>query len=213
MGHLTALGPRRRRRRWRAPALRGRACTGPATTRRMRDDRTDRDRRRPSSGSSAAAVRTSRPSRPRSRSSTSSASPPSSRSSRPTGRPTTCSATRRTAAGRGIRVIVAGAGGAAHLPGHARRQDDPAGHRRADPHPAPRRPGLAPVDRPDAARHPGRDGRHRERDERGPACGRHPRPRRPGPGGAARRMAGPPDRSGPRRPVERRPDGRRSAAA
>ena len=42
---------------------------------------------------------------------------PSCGSCPPIARPTTCSATRRRRAGRGIRVIVAGAGGAAHLPG------------------------------------------------------------------------------------------------
>ena len=35
------------------------------------------------------------------------------------------------AAGRGLEVIIAGAGGAAHLPGMCRRQDVPAGARRA----------------------------------------------------------------------------------
>ena len=35
------------------------------------------------------------------------------------------------ARGRGLRAIIAGAGGAAHLPGHARRQDHRAGARRA----------------------------------------------------------------------------------
>ena len=34
------------------------------------------------------------------------------------------------AAGRGLRVIIAGAGGAAHLPGHGRRRHPAAGHRR-----------------------------------------------------------------------------------
>ena len=38
-------------------------------------------------------------------------------SCRRTGRRTSCSVTRRTAPARGIRVIIAGAGGAAHLPG------------------------------------------------------------------------------------------------
>ena len=47
----------------------------------------------------------------------SSRSLPSCGSSPPTARPTTCSATPRRPAGRGIRVIIAGAGGAAHLPG------------------------------------------------------------------------------------------------
>ena len=64
--------------------------------------------------------------------------------------------------------------------GHARREDDAAGHRRADPDPAARRARLAAVDRPDAARHPGRDRCHRQRHERGAARGRDPRPVRRG---------------------------------
>ena len=37
----------------------------------------------------------------------------------------------KEAAGRGLQVIIAGAGGAAHLPGHARRRHAAAGDRRA----------------------------------------------------------------------------------
>ena len=103
------------------------------------------------------------------------------------------------APGRGIKVIIAGAGGAAHLPGHARRQDGPAGHRRPDPDPAPRRPGFAAVDRPDAAGRAGRDGRHRQRHERRPAGGRDPGPVRSGPRRASRGVARPPDPGRPRR--------------
>ena len=52
-----------------------------------------------------------------SRSSTSSACRRSSRSCRRIGRPIGCSATPRRPPAAGIRVIIAGAGGAAHLPG------------------------------------------------------------------------------------------------
>ena len=45
----------------------------------------------------------------------------------------------------------------------ARGQDAAAGHRRTDPDPAPGRDGFAVIDRPDAARDPRRDGRHRQR--------------------------------------------------
>ena len=45
------------------------------------------------------------------------ASPTRSASSRPTGRPTCSSSTRSSAARRGLEVIIAAAGGAAHLPG------------------------------------------------------------------------------------------------
>ncbi len=58
------------------------------------------------------------------------------------------------APGRGIRVIVAGAGGAAHLPGMLAAKTILPGHRRADPDPASGRPRLAPVHRPDAPRIP-----------------------------------------------------------
>ena len=45
------------------------------------------------------------------------------------------------AADRGLRAIIAGAGGAAHLPGHARREDHRAGARRAGAQPPPGGPG------------------------------------------------------------------------
>ncbi len=48
-------------------------------------------------------------------------------SSRPTGRPTAWSNTRRRRARAGCKVIVAGAGGAAHLPGMIASHDPPAG--------------------------------------------------------------------------------------
>ena len=117
MGHLTALGAdvddgarHGARARWRA---------WPGRTRRRRRTTDDRGEPpgRPSSASSAAAAPTSRSSRRRSRSSTSSACRRSSRSCRRTERPIGCSATPRRPPAAGIRVIVAGAGGAAHLPG------------------------------------------------------------------------------------------------
>ena len=64
------------------------------------------------------------------RRSTSSASPTRWRSCRPTARRTSCSTTPRRPS-RGLEVIVAGAGGAAHLPGMSRRKTLPAGARRA----------------------------------------------------------------------------------
>ena len=62
-----------------------------------------------------------------------------------------------TAADRGLRVIIAGAGGAAHLPGNARVGHAAAGDRRTGPAVASRRHGLVAVDRADARRRPGRD--------------------------------------------------------
>ncbi len=58
----------------------------------------------------------------------------------------------REAEGRGLDVIIAGAGGAAHLPGMLARLDDPAGPRRAGREQGPPRGRLAALDRPDAAR-------------------------------------------------------------
>ena len=65
------------------------------------------------------------------------------------------------AAARGIEVLIAGAGGAAHLPGMTAVEDLAAGHRRADPVEGAERARFAAVDRADARRHPGRDGRDR----------------------------------------------------
>ena len=48
-----------------------------------------------------------------------------------------------TAEARGLQVLIAGAGGAAHLPGHGRREDAAAGARRADAVAPPERPRLA----------------------------------------------------------------------
>ena len=108
------------------------------------------------------------------------------------------------AAGRGLEVIIAGAGGAAHLPGMLAVEDPAARHRRADPDPEPGRPGLAALDRPDAARRAGRDRGHRQRRERGPARGRDPGPQRPGPSRPARGLPRRHAPGGPRRSVERR---------
>ena len=80
-----------------------------------------------------------------------------------------------TAAARGLRVIVAGAGGAARLPGHDRVDDAAAGDRRPGAAQAPRRARLAALDRADARGHPGRDRGRRQRPQRGPARGADPR--------------------------------------
>ena len=84
------------------------------------------------------------------------------------------------AAGRGLRVIIAGAGGAAHLPGMvaAATPLPVIGVPRAAG-PA-RRPGQPAVDRADAGRGAGGDRRHRRRPQRRAA-------RRPDPGRLRRR--------------------------
>ncbi len=64
----------------------------------------------------------------------------------------------RTAADRGLSVIIAGAGGAAHLPGMLASVTPAARHRRTRAAQAPRRHGLAALDRADAR---GRSRRHR----------------------------------------------------
>ena len=84
----------------------------------------------------------------------------------------------REARGRGLRVIIAGAGGAAHLPGML-----------ASVTALPvigvpvqlvdaRRARLAAQHRADARRHPGRDRLDQRGEERGPARGADPRRRR-----------------------------------
>jgi hypothetical protein len=98
-----------------------------------------------------------------------------------------------TAPGRGIRVIIAGAGGAAHLPGMLAAKTTLPVIGVPMPTKALGRPRLAPLDRPDAARHPGRDGRDRQRRERRAACGRDPRPGRRGARRAPRRVPRRPD--------------------
>ena len=77
---------------------------------------------------------------------------------------------------RGIQVIIAGAGGAAHLPGHGRVAHGAAGARRAGAERVAAGPRLAAVDRADARRRAGRHARDRQgrRDQRGPARRRHP---------------------------------------
>ena len=89
---------------------------------------------------------------------------------------------------RGLRVIIAGAGGAAHLPGMLAS---------VTPLPvigvpvplASWRARLAAVDRPDAGRHPGRHRRGRRRPQRRPARRPDPRGRREPGGRRAARQA------------------------
>ena len=192
-------GPRDRPRRDGGGGARPRARDAPATSHGGNDAR----RSAASSASSVAAARTSRCSRRRSRSSSRWACRASCGSCRRIGRPDHLYRYAESAPGRGIRVIIAGAGGAAHLPGHARREDDPAGHRRADADEGARRPRFAALDRPDAPRDPRRDGRDRERRERRAARGRDPGARGPGARHAARALARRPDRVGARRRVQR----------
>ena len=173
MGHLTALGPDVETALARARAARARLhWAGPTTEEGAMTERSATARR--SSASSAAAVRTSRRSRRPSRSSTSSACRRSCKvvsAHRTPDHLFRYAEERRGPRDPGHRRRRRRRGPPA---GHARRQDDPAGHRRPDPDPAPRRPGFAALDRPDAARHPGRHGRHRERDERRAAGGGDP---------------------------------------
>ena len=117
-----------------------------------------------SSASSAAAARTSRCSRrPSPSSSELGVAVRAAGRVRPPDARTTCSATprRRPAAGSGS--SSPGAGGAAHLPGMLAAKTTLPVIGVPIPTAAPRRPRLAALDRPDAARHPGRDGRHRQR--------------------------------------------------
>jgi hypothetical protein len=73
------------------------------------------------------------------------------------------------AQGRGLKVLIAGAGGAAHLTGHARGGHHVARHRRAGGARSPRRPRLAALDRPDASRGSRRNGRDQRSHQRCPA--------------------------------------------
>ena len=66
----------------------------------------------------------------------------------------------RNAARRGIRVIIAGAGGAAHLGRRDRGAYHFAGDRRPHSFNFTQRYGLPAGNSPDARRHPGRDGRN-----------------------------------------------------
>ena len=90
-----------------------------------------------------------------------------------------------SAEGRGLRAIIAGAGGAAHLPGHALGEDDRARARCSRRVAPSQRARLAAVDRADAGRRADRD----VRDRRG---GRHQRGAVRGgdAGGRRRRRAG-----------------------
>jgi hypothetical protein len=79
-----------------------------------------------------------------------------------------------SAVGRGLKVIIAGAGGAAHLPGMAprsRRCRSSACRSRPRRCPA----GLVAVHRADAGRRAGGHRRHQRRQERRPAGGADPR--------------------------------------
>lgn len=60
------------------------------------------------------------------------------------------------AVGRGLKVIIAGAGGAAHLPGMVAFQDDIASHRCACPVEGAERSGFLALHCADAGRHSGR---------------------------------------------------------
>ena len=84
---------------------------------------------------------------------------------------------RRRRPSRGLEVIIAGAGGAAHLPGMVAAQTVAAGDRRAGAERGAERPRLAAVDRADAEGRAGGDGRHRRgrRRQRRAARGRHSR--------------------------------------
>ena len=173
MGHLTALGTTTWT--WRSRAVRealAKLDWADDTTKTEDDRMTEAIDRAtaPSSASSVAAAPTSRRSRRPSPCSTSSAFARSSGSCRPTERRTACSATPRKppAAGSGDRRRRRRRGAPAR---DARRQDGPAGHRRPHPDRAPRRPRFAAVDRPDAARRAGRDGR-RSATQRTPASSR-----------------------------------------
>ena len=72
----------------------------------------------------------------------------------------------KDAADRGLRVLIAGAGGAAHLPGMLASVDDAPGDRRARGARPPRRPRLPAVHRPDAQGGPGGHGGGERRPQR-----------------------------------------------
>ena len=88
---------------------------------------------------------------------------------------------------------------------HARGGHAAAGDRRTGAAEVPRRHGLAALDRADAGRRPGRDGRHRRRPQRRPARRTHPRRDRPRAAGADARLPG-------RAQGDRPGEGRRSSA-
>ena len=85
----------------------------------------------------------------------------------------------KTAQQRGLRVIIAGAGKAAALPGVIAAYTPPAGHRRAHQDQRPRRPRLAAQHRADAARRAGRLRGHQRRAQRRHPGGQDPRASRP----------------------------------
>ena len=97
-----------------------------------------------------------------------------------------CSNTPQQRESRGLRAIIAGAGGAAHLPGMLAAKTAPAGARRAGAVASAQRHRFAAVDRADAGRHSGRDARDRHAPARStPACS----PRRCWPRDAIRALA------------------------
>ena len=104
-----------------------------------------------------------------------------------------CRGGRRRA---GCKAIIAGAGGAAHLPGMLAAKTTRAGARRAGGQPAPAGRGFAALDRADAQGHSGGHLRHRRgrRGQRGAVRGGDARQRRPGAARAARRLPRTPDR-------------------
>ena len=87
-----------------------------------------------------------------------------------------------TARARGLEVIIAGAGGAAHLPGMTAAKNHPAGAGRPGAVENAGWPGLAAVHRADARRNSGSHLRHRRRgrDQRGAVRCLHPRQQAPG---------------------------------
>ena len=79
--------------------------------------------------------------------------------------PDAMAAYAREAVSRGLKVLIAGAGGAAHLPGMLAANTPLPNHRCCVNH-DPERSGRAAVDCPDAARRPCRHGRHWRRRQR-----------------------------------------------
>ena len=96
--------------------------------------------------------------------------------SRRIARPTCCSSTPARAEARGLEVLIAGAGGAAHLPGHGGGEDGAAGAGRAGRVGGAEGRRLAALHRADAGRRAGRDARDRTggRRERRPPGGCDP---------------------------------------
>ena len=96
----------------------------------------------------------------------------------PTGPRTRRSPSPAPPSDNGVQVIIAGAGGSAHLPGVIAAVTRVPVIGVPDRAPEARRPRLAPLDRADAKRHPGRHRGDRRRPQRRPAGGSHARHRR-----------------------------------